>query len=206
MSLSPSEIERIFREKGFKLSGDQVAKFALYLEEILRWNRVHNLVGDREPGRIVERHFLDSLTLVRCFEDVGVDWKGRTVADVGSGAGFPGVPLKIYLKDIKITLIEASSKRCSFLEYLKTKIGEDYSVLCVRAEKVAERFDIVVARALGEFEEIAPLLEGLSRDYVFVMKGSKIKDTWTDRTGYRPYLVKETGSFILWKRITPPSR
>lgn len=206
MSLSLSEIEEIFAGRGFRLSGDQVRKFTLYLEEILRWNRVHNLVGDREPRKIVERHFLDSLTLVRCFEGLGVDWKGKTFADVGSGAGFPGVPLKIYLGDIKLTLIEASSKRCSFLEYLKVKIGEDYRIICTRAERVEERFDIVVARALGEFEEVAPLLESLSKEYVFVMKGTKIEESWIREMGYNPYPVEEAGAFILWKRVTLPSR
>ena len=206
MSSKGYELEDLFLKAGFHLEPDQLEKFGLYLREIVRWNRVHNLVGETSERDIVLRHFVDSLYLVRCIEDLGVDWRGKTLADVGSGAGFPGVPLKIYLRDIKVTLIESVAKRCSFLEFLKTKIDEDYRVICERAERVEERFYITVARALGKFERIAPLLENLSERYVFVMKGSKLEEAWTEKLGYRVYRIAGTDSFILWKEVSPPSR
>jgi 16S rRNA (guanine527-N7)-methyltransferase len=207
MSLSPSGLRNIFSERGFALEEDQAEKFYLYLQEILKWNKVHNLVGEDDPRLIVERHFIDSLTLALCFEDLGVPWRGRSLADVGSGAGFPGVPLKIYLGDLTLTLVESSSKKCSFLEYLKVRIREDYEVVCERAQRLGRRFYIVVARALGTFEEIAPVLEGLSEGYVFVMKGSRIKENWVKEMGYTPYRARLEGfrSYILWKRVAPQS-
>ncbi len=209
MSSASFSLEEIFSEEGFHLDEDQLGKFSLYLKELLRWNRVHNLVGEKNKKDIVLRHFVDSLTLARCFEDLGIDWRGKELADVGSGAGFPGVPLKIYLKDLELTLIESSSKKCSFLEFLKLKIGERYRVICRRAEEVRKKFYIVVARALGKFEKVAPLLEDLSSRYVFVMKGRELREKWLQDYGYRVYRVEVPsfkGSFILWKEVSPPSR
>ena len=124
---------------------------------------------------------------------------------MGSGAGFPGVPLKIYLKDIKLYLIEAVSKKCSFLEYLKVKLKEDYEVICERAERVEKRFDAVASRALGEFEEVHGLLEGLSKGYVFVMKGKDIKKEWLEELGYKLCELKLSfmpESYVLWKKLS----
>ncbi len=208
MFLSPSDLKGVFREYGFSLSDQQAEKFSLYLQEILRWNRVHNLVGDDDPETLVRRHFVDSLTLTLCFKELNVDWRNRTVADVGSGAGFPGVPLKIYLGDVRLTLIESVAKKCSFLEFLKVKLGEDYEVLCDRAERVRRTFHIVVARALGDLEDITPLLERLSERYIFVMKGRRIDEALVRKLGYRVYRVNLTGidSSILYREVIPPSR
>jgi len=123
---------------------------------------------------IVRRHFLDSLSLAKCFEDLSVGWKGKNIVDVGSGAGFPGVPLKIYLKDFNLFLIESVGKKCSFLEFLKIKLDLQWTVICERAEEIDRRFHIAASRALGKFEEIVPLLEGLATEWVFVMKGKEI--------------------------------
>ena len=131
-----------------------------------------------------------------------MDWKGKEFADIGSGAGFPGVPLKIYLGDIKLFLIEAVAKKCSFLEYLKVKLHEDYEVICERAENLNRNFDVVIARALGEFEDIYELLEKLSRRYVFVMKGREIKKEWIEGLGYNLCELKLSfmpRTYVLWK-------
>ncbi len=197
-------MKSLFERNGFELSEDDLEKFRTYLKELKRWNRVHNLTSVRGDKEIVIRHFVDSLLLTRCFERINLDWKGKSVADVGSGAGFPGVPLKIYLKDINLTLIESVAKKCSFLEYLKVKLNLDYRVICDRAEKVNERFYIVVSRALGEFEKIIKILEKLSDGYVFVMKGRELKKEWITDLGYEPCDVnsRDLGKmYILWKKV-----
>ncbi len=197
------DIKALFEEAGFNLSPEQERDFSAYLEEIKKWNRVHNLTAVREDTEIVKRHFIDSLFLAKAFEEIGIDWRGKSIADVGSGAGFPGVPLKIYLRDVELYLIESSSKRCAFLENLKLKLSVSYEVLCERAENLKKNFDIVVARALGEFEKIAPMLESLSSRYIFVMKGREISDVWTEKLGYRAYRVNSPfygESYILWKK------
>ncbi|MCS7171613.1 MAG: 16S rRNA (guanine(527)-N(7))-methyltransferase RsmG [Aquificaceae bacterium] len=166
----------MFKRNGFELEKEQVRSFALYLEELKRWNRVHNLTAIRNDKEIVKRHFLDSITVSLCLEEKGVKVDGLSLCDVGSGAGFPGVPLKIYYKDrIELTLIEAVAKKCSFLETLKLKLGLSYRVICKEAQKVKENFDLVVCRALGPSEEVIPLMEGLSKRYILVMKGSEVQ-------------------------------
>lgn len=77
-----------------------------------------------EDEEIVIRHFLDSVSVSLCLEEKGIRVDGLSLCDVGSGAGFPGVPLKIYYKDsINLTLIESVAKKCAFLEYIKVKLG-----------------------------------------------------------------------------------
>ena len=84
-----------------------------------------------EDEEIVIRHFLDSVSVSLCLEEKGIRVDGLSLCDVGSGAGFPGVPLKIYYKDsINLTLIESVAKKCAFLEYIKVKLGLSYRVIC----------------------------------------------------------------------------
>lgn len=201
-------MRKIFREAGFELEEGDLRRFEIYLRELKKWNRIHNLTAIEKDEEIVRRHFIDSLSLAKCFLDLGIDWKGKDIADVGSGAGFPGVPLKIYLKEFNLFLIESVGKKCSFLEYLKVKLDLDWEVICNRAERADRKFYIVVARALGEFEEIRPLLENLSERYVFVMKGKDIREEW--RKEYSVYEVNIGGlprSYILYRdMLTSRSR
>ncbi|RMH79933.1 MAG: 16S rRNA (guanine(527)-N(7))-methyltransferase RsmG [Acidobacteria bacterium] len=156
------------------MSEEQIRSFSVYLTELQRWNRVHNITAIEEDRDIVIRHFLDSLTPTLCLREKGVNVEGLSFCDVGSGAGFPGVPLKIYYgNSIKLTLVESQSKKCSFLEFIKVKLGLDYRVLCTRAESLKETFDVVLCRALGPLKEIIPILDRLSRRYVLVMKGKE---------------------------------
>jgi len=195
-------IKELFRRENLSLSEEQARKFEVYLRELLKWNRVHNLTAIKEPEEIIKRHFVESVSLIRCFEEANLDWKGKEFADIGTGAGFPGVPLKIYLGDVRLFLVEASSKKCSFLEYLKVKLNEEYEVLCERAENLNRSFDVVLSRALGEFEEVYELLESLSKGYVFVMKGKEIKREWIEELGYNLCELKLSfmpRTYVLWK-------
>lgn len=199
-----TEIGRILEEAGFRLSEEDLWRFEIYLKELKRWNKVHNLTSIEEDEEIVRRHFLDSLSLARCFEDLGVEWKGKDLADVGSGAGFPGIPLKIYLKDFNLFLIESVGKKCSFLEFLKVKLTLNWTVLCRRAEDVDRKFHIAFSRALGKFEDVAPLLERLATEWVFIMKGKEVDWGSVKSFGYEAYEVNIKGlpeSYILWKRL-----
>ena len=199
-----TEIGRILEEAGFRLSEEDLWRFEIYLKELKRWNKVHNLTSIEEDEEIVRRHFLDSLSLARCFEDLGVEWKGKDLADVGSGAGFPGIPLKIYLKDFNLFLIESVGKKCSFLEFLKVKLTLNWTVLCRRAEDMDRKFHIAFSRALGKFEDVAPLLERLATEWVFIMKGKEVDWGSVKSFGYEAYEVNIKGlpeSYILWKRL-----
>ncbi len=159
---------------------------------------MHNLTAIRDDVQVVLRHFLDSLTLSLCLEEKGIKVDGLSVCDVGSGAGFPGVPLKIYYGDrISLTLVEAVAKKCSFLEYLKSRLGLEYRVFCKEAQKLQESFDLVVCRALGKTEKILPLLERLSKRYIMVIRGAEPLEGYdhcrielADIRGYILFLAK----------------
>ncbi len=128
-----------------------IALFARYLELIAKWNRVHNLTAVRETGQMVVLHLLDSLAVL---PQLG---EARTVLDVGSGAGLPGIPLAIARPGLSVTLLDSSHKKASFLRQAKAELGlANVAVACERVErwKPEARFDVVVSRAfadLGEF-------------------------------------------------------
>ncbi len=188
------------------LEKEKLEKFSIYLEALKKWNRIHNLTSIREDREIIIKHFLDSLSLARCFEDLNLSVKGKSIADVGSGAGFPGVPLKIYYGNkIRLVLIESASKKCSFLEYIKSLIGENYEVLCDRAENLSIKVDIAVARALGDIRSTEDILSKVAKEFIFIMKGSKLtKDLEKKFNRYMVNLKYLPSLYILWKSVNFP--
>lgn len=138
----------------------EVQAFSRYLALLRQWNRVYSFTSYRDPARIVDRLFLDSMLFLP-FVAAGA---GRLL-DLGSGAGIPGVPLKIVAPALSLTLIEARRKRTSFLATLVRELKlEGVQVLRGRAESLIEEFpsleggfDAVVSRAFGPLELVAPL-------------------------------------------------
>lgn len=134
--------------KQFGLTEEQISKFERYLDLLLEWNEKFNLTAITEKGEIEEKHFLDSIELIKFF-----DLKDKTLLDVGSGAGFPGIPLAIVEPTAKVTLLEANGKKQSFLtEAVKVLNLNNVEVIKGRAEELAKReyFDVVTARAVKE--------------------------------------------------------
>jgi 16S rRNA (guanine527-N7)-methyltransferase len=173
------KLKELAGKNGITLTEEQLNKFEVYLNTLLKWNRVYNLTSIRKKEDIIVKHFLDSLTLVKLFQERGIDVKGKKIADLGSGAGFPGVPLKIYYgDDIDLYLIEAVQKKCIFLEMLKKELGIDYTVLCQRAETVQEMFDIVVSRATGETFDVLKWGKDILKEggFLIIMKGKKVEE------------------------------
>lgn len=132
----------------FGLSKEQISKFERYLELLLEWNEKFNLTAITDKDEIEEKHFLDSIELIEFF---GV--KNKTLLDVGSGAGFPGIPLAIVEPSLDVTLLEANGKKVSFLNEVvkELKLG-NVKVIQGRSEelKTREHYDIVTARAVKE--------------------------------------------------------
>ncbi len=131
--------------------------FETYLKELLLWNEQFNLTAIRTPEEIKVKHFFDSLTLLP-FIPKGV----KTLVDVGSGAGFPGIPLAIVRPDLLVTLVESVGKKTTFLEHIVTTLGlKNVEVIYARAEEVAthpdyfESFDVGVARAVAKLDKLA---------------------------------------------------
>lgn len=149
---------------GLALNERQIAQFHRYLDELIVWNDRVNLTAVRDRAAMVRRHLLDSLWLAR-------DWPAQpaNLLDIGSGAGFPALPLKILYPDLPVTLVEATGKKAEFLRHMIDCLELDgVRVLNERIETVGrhpaerEQYDIVTARAVAELrvlvEYALPLL------------------------------------------------
>jgi 16S rRNA (guanine527-N7)-methyltransferase len=142
---------------GLTLSSDQISQLIAYLELLLRWNQKINLTAIRDPESCVTRHFGESLYLSRW-----VELKGRLL-DIGSGAGFPGLSLKIVFPHLSVTLLEPVAKKRAFLKEVARVCG--MSLVEVRRERLEDfaggpslaLYDAATARAVGHLEELVPL-------------------------------------------------
>jgi 16S rRNA (guanine527-N7)-methyltransferase len=137
---------------GLELDLDTAAreKLLAHIALVEKWNRVHNLTAVREPGQMIGLHLLDSLSLVPHLAGA------RRLVDVGTGAGFPGLPIAIAMPGVEVTLLDSSHKKCSFLEQARTELGlGNVSVACARVEQYtpAAPFDTVVSRAFAELQD-----------------------------------------------------
>lgn len=148
---------------GLHLTPRQREQFHIYYHKLVDWNRRVNLTAITEYEEVQIKHFLDSLTVTLAFNQLTGRERLRFI-DVGAGAGFPGVPLKILLPTIKLTLLEATAKKTTFLRHLKHKLGlDDVEVLAGRAEEVAhqaqyrEKFDVVLSRAVAPLPTLVEL-------------------------------------------------
>jgi 16S rRNA (guanine527-N7)-methyltransferase len=110
-------MERGTRALGLDLTPEQIEQFLIFLDLLLRWNRKMNLTALRTPPQIISRHFLDSLLLLPHLPETG------RLLDLGSGAGFPGLPLKIARPGLSIDLVEATAKKASFLKEAVRRLG-----------------------------------------------------------------------------------
>ncbi len=171
-------IEELFKKYGFELSERQIEQFDKYMKFLLEENAKFNLTAIEEPEEIVIKHFIDSILGIDKIE------KGASLVDVGSGAGFPGVPIKIMREDIELTLIDSLSKRVNFLKELSLLLGlENVKCKHVRAEDFAmkegrEKFDVATARAVAALPTLAEYLLPLVKvgGKVIMFKGLKSKE------------------------------
>lgn len=142
--------------KSLNLTQKQLDQFQSYMDLLLSWNKIMNLTAITEPSEIIEKHFLDSL-----FPLLDNDLKG-SLCDVGSGAGFPSIPMKIVCPQLSVTIIEPLQKRCRFLNEVVSVLGlENVTIINARSEDIArekrESFDIVIARALAQLPMLCEL-------------------------------------------------
>jgi 16S rRNA (guanine527-N7)-methyltransferase len=145
------------REIGLDLTSEHINAFRIYYEELITWNKRFNLTAITDYEGVQVKHFLDSLSCLLA-DEVREKFASRSLAiDVGSGAGFPGLPLKIVCPKIRITLLESTGKKVTFLEYIVKKLGlKGVDVIKGRAEELGhdlthrERYEIAFARAVAE--------------------------------------------------------
>ncbi len=143
------------------LSEDQIKKFKIYAEFLLEYNKNVNLTAIRNIEEVYLKHFYDSLLVLKYRK-----FNSEKILDIGSGAGFPGVPIKIVCPNVSLTLIDSNGKKTKFLNLLKEKLNIDCDIVNDRAENYAknfrEQFDVVVSRAVSSL----PILSELSLPFV----------------------------------------
>jgi 16S rRNA (guanine527-N7)-methyltransferase len=166
-------------EMGLALTGEQIGLFETYREILLLWNSKMNLVSLQSEIDLPVRHFIDSLTLLPYLPSTP-----GTVLDIGSGAGFPSVPVKIVRGDLHMILLEASRKKSSFLKEVIRRLGlQGISVLNGRLEELLQKdrklsFDLIVSRATLKLPELVarglPLLK--EGGFLAAMKGPGVEE------------------------------
>ena len=160
------DLEKRAKHFGLSLNAEALARFAAYLAYLRERNQVMNLTAITDPAGIVEKHFLDSLALAQA-----ADFQEKTLIDIGTGAGFPGLPLKIAVPSLRLTLLDGHNKRVRFLEELARELSlqEVYPVHArgeewIKTPGVRESYDYATSRAVARLN----LLLEISLPYVRV--------------------------------------
>ncbi len=170
---------------GIRLSDEQLEQFSRYLDLIADWSQRVNLVADSNPDIVARRHILESIALGAALREREILRPGMRVLDLGAGAGFPGLVLKIVWPSIALTLLDATAKKTAFLTAVVDALGLDNTdVLTGRAESLAHdttlraTFDLVVARAVAPLRTLLEIAMPFARvgGRVASPKGSRASD------------------------------
>lgn len=144
---------------GVRFLVEQAEQFFDYMNLLIEWNKKMNLTAITDPDEIILKHFIDSITILKEIED------GSKLVDVGTGAGFPGIPLSIMNPSLKITLVDSLNKRLIFLQEVVNKLGlKNVEIIHARAEefgqnkKFRESFDIATSRAVANLSTLSEYL------------------------------------------------
>ena len=152
------EFYHILSSNGLELSAIQKEQLHTYFELLVEKNKVMNLTGITEENEVYEKHFYDSLLF-----SFDIDFSGKTLIDVGTGAGFPGLVLAICYPNLKVTLLEPLNKRCVFLSEVVTALGlQNVEIVNQRSEDYSknnrEKFDYATARAVARLNMLLELV------------------------------------------------
>lgn len=154
MSYDLTKFKHGLEELNITLTDEQIEQFLQYYEMLVEKNKVMNLTGITEYEEVIQKHFLDSLSLIRVIPDIAS--QKLTVIDLGTGAGFPGIPLKIAFPELDITLMDSLNKRILFLQKVIDALGlKKVSAVHGRAEEMAsnathrQQYDLCVSRAVS---------------------------------------------------------
>ena len=173
------KMRKSLKELNIELSEKQLNQFYDYMNILNEWNKVMNLTNITETLEVIEKHFIDSLTVLKHVNE------NDSIIDVGTGAGFPGIPIKIAYPKSKVTLLDSLNKRIKFLNEVISKLNlEDINTIHGRAEELAhnkehrEKYDIAIARAVAPLNVLSEYLLPFVKigGHAICMKGSKGKD------------------------------
>ena len=173
------ELTKQLKKLKIEINQEQKEQFYTYMTTLIEWNKKINLTAITKPKEIIQKHFVDSATILKKLN------KTKTLIDIGTGAGFPGIPIKILKPEIEIVLLDSLNKRINFLEETIKKLNlKNIKAIHARAEekgqdkKYREQFDTVVSRAVANMT----LLAEITIPYVkkegnaIYMKGSEIEE------------------------------
>lgn len=183
--MDPITFKKFLEEQNITLSDQQVQQFALYYDMLVEWNEKINLTAITEKNEVYLKHFYDSITAAFYY-----DFKKNVhICDVGAGAGFPSIPLKICFPGIKVTIVDSLKKRIGFLNELATKLELDgVAFYHDRAETFGknrdfrEKFDVVTARAVARMSVLSELCLPLVKKngVLIAMKGAQAQNELRD--------------------------
>lgn len=163
------------KKLNIELSIKQIKQFEDYYQLLIEWNQKINLTAITNENEVYEKHFLDSIKMMEV-----IDLNNQNICDIGAGAGFPSLPLKIIYPDLKITIVDSLNKRIKFLEELTKQLELDnVKLVAARAEEYAQTnrnlFDIVSARAVARLNILVELCVGLVKKdgYFIAYKGKQ---------------------------------
>ena len=189
--------------KLFEISENEIEKFYQYMKLLLEWNEKINLTAITDEEEIIKKHFIDSLTISKLIKE------DTSVVDVGTGAGFPGMPLAIT-KKVNVTLVDSLNKRINFLNIVKDSIKlENVNTVHSRAEEVGEnekyreKFDYAVSRAVAPINVLLEYMLPLVKvgGYCLCMKGPKVID---EMQGIENVAEKLGGKYIKLEELEIP--
>lgn len=184
--MNPELFQATLEKEGLPISPKQMKQFNQYLLLLQEWNEKVNLTAITEEEEVFLKHFYDSVTLAH-----HIDFTKETIklCDVGSGAGFPSIPLKILYPEIEISIVDSLKKRINFLELLVNELGlEDVHLYHARAEDFGQRreirnsFDVVTARAVANLSVLAEFCLPITKvgGTFAAMKGAKASEELND--------------------------
>lgn len=173
------KIKEVFNKGNIEITRIQAEKFYLYMKELLEWNEKINLTAITDENEIIIKHFMDSVTILNKIENK------RNIIDIGTGAGFPGIPIAIMNEKIEITLLDSLNKRIIFLNDIIKKLNlNNVKAIHGRAEDIAhnieyrEKYDIVTSRAVAPLNTLLEYMLPFNKvDGICIcMKGSNIDE------------------------------
>jgi len=149
---------------GINLNDKQITQFKLYYQELVGWNKKFNLTTITDYPEVQMKHFLDSLTVISALTEEELTQPGFSIIDIGTGAGFPGIPLKVFLSQSRLVLLDSKAKKATFLQHVIEQLElDDVEVVVGRAEEIAHRplfrenFTLVVSRAVASLPTLVEL-------------------------------------------------
>lgn len=166
-----------------ELKKNQINQFYDYFQLLVEWNKLMNLTAITEMDEVITKHFVDSLSLIKAVEEIGT--KDYRIIDVGTGAGFPGIPLKIVFPELRITLMDSLNKRINFLNEVISRLGlEKIEAIHGRAEDLGrdplhrEQYDLCVSRAVANLSTLSEYCMPFAKvgGYFIPYKSGKIEE------------------------------